>query len=169
MPIRFWRKDRLESCERCGAFSGRREVWQSKKETSVLTSRAHVRFPKARNTVATIAEPQAAKKSRSPANAITKPARKKRPISPVSNVGWFRKQPTNVCQNLMPSKCDRGKGQVCPKSECLVVEGSEGLLEQAQDGQLFWLRAPSGRPLTAPGTSLGGTDDSQHGHNVFWL
>src|SRR5215469_15970357 len=48
MPIRFWRKDRLESCERCGAFSVRREVWQSKKETSVLTSRAHVRFPKAR-------------------------------------------------------------------------------------------------------------------------
>jgi len=64
---------------------------------------------------------------------------------------------------------EQGKGEVCPKSECLVVEASEGLVEQAQDGQLFWLRAPSGRPLTAPGMPQRVSDDSQHGHNVFWL
>src|SRR5215469_4064048 len=33
--------------------------------------------------------------------------------------------------------------------------------------QFSWLRAPSGSPLRALGTSLGGTDDSQHGRTFY--
>jgi len=138
MRICSWRKDCLESCERCGAFSRRREVWQSKKEKSVLTSRAHVRLPKARNTAATIAEPQAAKKSRSRANAITKPAsRSDQLASPrdrrrrkclltlrqsLSDV-WLRGEAIKFLSRWRrrPSFLVQGKGEVCPKSACQVA------------------------------------------------
>jgi hypothetical protein len=56
---------------------------------------------------------------------------------------WIRDHPNILVTTgwrLLTSDMSIGKGEVCPKSECLVVKGSEGLVEQA-DGQLFWLRA----------------------------
>jgi hypothetical protein len=77
MPGRLRRPNSISrrECDR-GLFR-RREKWLTKKDTSVHTSRARARFPKAKNTAVTTAGQRAAKRSRSPASAITKPAGRK--------------------------------------------------------------------------------------------